>query len=142
MNKGMWLLCICVLIAGCEQGNSEPKVNGRWYTQSQLDIGKKVYVENCIGCHNENAHGTFSWRNPLPDGSYPPPPLNGSAHAWHHPLGVLKKVIDQGGVQMGGKMPGFGAKLNEKEELAVISYFQSFWPDEIYQAWITRGGLK
>lgn len=53
MNKGMWLLCICALVAGCEQGNSEPKVNGRWYTQSQLDIGKKVYVENCISCHNE-----------------------------------------------------------------------------------------
>ena len=142
MKKGMWLLCICVLVAGCDQGNSEPKVNGRWYTQSQVDLGKKVYAENCISCHKENAHGTFSWRNPLPDGSYPPPPLNGTAHAWHHPLGVLKKVIGQGGISMGGKMPGFDSKLSNNEKLAVISYFQSFWPDGIYKAWISRGGLQ
>ena len=147
MIKGAWLRCLyvlglCVLVAGCEQGNGEPRVNGRWYTQSQVDMGKKVYAENCIACHNENARGTFSWRNPLPDGSYPPPPLNGTAHAWHHPLGVLKKVIEQGGIPMGGKMPGFGSRLNDKEELAVISYFQSFWPDDIYKAWIARGGLN
>lgn len=142
MFKKVWLLLLIALVAGCEQGNSEPKVNGRWYTQTQLILGKKVYTENCIVCHGENAHGTFSWRTPNADGSYPPPPLNGTAHAWHHPLGVLKKVIEEGGIPMGGKMPGFGAKLNDDEKLAVISYFQSFWPDEIYNAWISLGGLK
>jgi hypothetical protein len=54
----------------------------------------------------------------------------------------LKKVIDEGGVPLGGKMPGFKDKLNEEEKLAVISYFQSFWNDEIYRAWLARGGLK
>jgi mono/diheme cytochrome c family protein len=68
--------------------------------------------------------------------------LNGTAHAWHHPLGVLKKVINEGGIPMGGKMPAFNDKLKDDEKLAVISYFQSFWPDEIYNAWISRGGLN
>jgi len=142
MHKSILVLCFSVLIAGCDQGTNEPRVDGRWYTQSRLDIGKKVYMENCIDCHGDNAHGTFNWMKPNADGNYPPPPLNGTAHAWHHPLGVLKNVIDQGGIPMGGKMPGFNGKLNDDEKLAVISYFQSFWPDQIYQAWISRGGLN
>lgn len=47
----------------------------------------------------------------------------------------------EGGVAMGGKMPGFRDKLTEAEKLAVIAYFQGFWTDEIYGAWIARGGL-
>jgi len=142
MKKVLWLLCLSVLVAGCEQGSSEPKVSGRWYTQSQVEQGRKVYAENCISCHLENAQGTFNWKAANPDGSYPPPPLNGSAHAWHHPMVILKKVIDEGGVPLGGKMPGFKDKLNEEKKLAVISYFQSFWNDEIYGEWLSRGGLK
>jgi mono/diheme cytochrome c family protein len=142
MNKGILFLCLSVLVAGCEQGSGEPKVAGRWYTPSQVELGRKVYADNCIGCHNPNAQGTTSWNEKGPDGSYPPPPLNGTAHAWHHPLKILKKVIDEGGIPLGGKMPGFGGKLNEDEELAVISYFQSLWPDEIYGEWLKRGGVK
>jgi mono/diheme cytochrome c family protein len=140
VKKLIWLMCTSLLLAGCEQG--EPKVPRRWYTPSQVELGKKVYAENCISCHNENARGTFSWRQTLPDGSYPPPPLNGTAHAWHHPIKILKKVISEGGVPLGGKMPGFGAKLGDDEILAVISYFQSFWSDQIYQEWQQRGGTN
>jgi len=39
-------------------------------------------------------------------------------------------------------MPGFGSKLNEDDELAIISYFQSFWSNEIYGEWLNRDGLK
>jgi len=142
MNKCVWLLFFCAVFAGCEKGSDEPRVAGRWYAQSQVELGRKVYAKYCIGCHRENAQGTANWNERSPDQSYPPPPLDGSAHAWHHPLGILKRVIDEGGVPLGGKMPGFKDKLNEKENLAVISYFQSFWADEIYNAWLTRGGLK
>jgi len=142
MNKVIWLMFISVLIAGCSESSNEPKVAGRWYAQSQVDLGRKVYADNCINCHMGNAQGTTSWKERTPDGKYPPPPLNGSAHAWHHPIVILKKVIDEGGVPLGGTMPGFKDKLNEKEKLAVISYFQSFWNDEIYGAWLERGGLK
>jgi len=140
MKKIALMLCLSLLLAGCEQG--EPKVAGRWYTQSQVELGKKVYVENCIGCHNENARGTFNWKNTDSEGNYPPPPLNGTAHAWHHPISILKKTIEQGGVPLGGKMPAFGAKLSDDEQLAVIPYFQSFWTNEIYEAWLSRGGIN
>ena len=84
----------------------------------------------------------FNWRKTLADGSYPPPPLNGTAHARHHPLSLLLRTIRKGGAQIGGKMPGFGKKLNEKEQLGSIAFFQSKWSDKTYQGWLQRGGIK
>lgn len=136
------VLLSSLVLAGCGDTSGEPKVAGRWYTQSQVDMGSKLYAQYCIGCHNENARGTFSWNVAGSDGSYPPPPLNGTAHAWHHPLNVLKRVIQQGGIPMGGKMPGFGSKLSDDDELAIISFFQSFWPNDKYGEWLKRGGLN
>lgn len=111
---------------------------GRWYSEQQVLLGKSVYDVNCISCHNPNARGTFKWKQPLEDGSYPPPPLNGSAHAWHHPLSVLLKTINDGGIQMGGKMPPFREVLKDSEKMAVIAYFQSYWNDDIYSRWLQR----
>jgi len=136
------IMFLSLVLASCGETSGEPKVAGRWYTQSQVDKGSKLYAQYCIACHNQDARGTFNWKTTGPDGKYPPPPLNGTAHAWHHPLTILKKVIEEGGIPMGGKMPGFGSKLNEDDELAIISYFQSFWSNEIYGEWLNRDGLK
>jgi mono/diheme cytochrome c family protein len=77
----------------------------------------------------------------LSDGSFPPPPLNGTAHTWHHPISLLLHTINNGGKALGGQIPAFGGKLSDAEKTAVIAYFQNRWPDEIYDAWIRRGGL-
>lgn len=111
---------------------------GRWYSLQQVETGKKVYDINCIQCHNPRARGILKWKEPLQDGSYPPPPLNGSAHAWHHSLPVLLKTINDGGIPIGGKMPPFRDVLTGEEKYAVIAYFQSFWSDEIYKRWLER----
>lgn len=134
------LLPISLLLVACEPG--EPTVQGRWYTQSQLDQGKQIYLTHCARCHGAGAQGSPVWNKPLADGSYPPPPLNGSAHSWHHPLWMLKKTIKEGGVAAGGKMPPFGDLLDDAQQSAVVAYFQSRWPDPIYEAWVERGGLK
>ena len=116
--------------------------NHRWYKSSQVSLGERIYADYCASCHGDQAQGlTADWKKKLADGSYPPPPLNGTAHAWHHPLPQLLRTIEQGGVPLGGVMPGFADKLNDNEKLAVIAYFQSYWPDEIYQHWLERGGL-
>ena len=92
-------------------------------------------------CHGENAEGLVSdWRQRLDDGSLPPPPLNGTAHAWHHPNAVLLQVINNGGAAFGGKMPAFAEVLDESEKLAAIAYFQNFWSDKIYAQWTQIGG--
>lgn len=123
-------------------GESEPTVDGRWYTPSQVEKGKTLFLANCASCHGAAAQGTQDWRTPLANGNYPPPPLNGTAHTWHHPLQGLKLTVQNGGQALGGTMPGFGGILSEADQEAVISYFQSRWNDKIYQAWISRGGLK
>ena len=39
-------------------------------------------------------------------------------------------------------MPAFKDKLTEQDKEAVIAFFQSYWPDEIYAEWLNRGGLE
>ncbi|MEQ8312908.1 MAG: cytochrome c [Gammaproteobacteria bacterium] len=114
----------------------------RWYTPEQVTQGAVVFAENCAQCHGEQAEGIHDdWRERLDDGSFPPPPLNGSAHAWHHPRSILLRVINNGGIPLGGQMPAFEDVLDEQEKLAAIAYFQDFWSDEIYGNWLEMGGV-
>ncbi len=115
----------------------------RWYTGAQLESGQKVFLGNCAVCQGKQAQGlTADWRLRLADGSYPPPPLNGTAHAWHHPLSQLRSSVRDGGIPLGGKMPGFKGRLSTDEQIAAIAYFQSFWTDELYEQWAQRGGVR
>ncbi len=126
-------------LAGCgSESSTAPEIH-RWYTPEQVRQGEMLFQQHCARCHGERAQGLVAdWKQRLPDGSYPPPPLNGTAHAWHHPLPVLRSTIRRGGVPLGGTMPGFGQTLNDTEIDAIIAWFQHFWPDETYQAWAER----
>ena len=128
---------LVALLSGCSEG----MVEGRWYTQAQIERGKTVFDDNCASCHGTNAQGSFNWRKRLEDGSYPPPPLNGRGHAWHHPFDMLMGTINQGGAPMGGQMPAFGDDLSKDDQKAAIAYFQSKWDKRIYDAWFERSGL-
>ena len=70
--------------------------------------------------------------------STPPPPLNGTAHAWHHPRKALIYTIKNGTQAIGGNMPAWKDKLTDDEIESIILWFQSKWPDELYQAWAQR----
>jgi len=124
----------CLLsLTGTAQASS-----GRWYSPEQLDTGEQLFQQNCAGCHGANAELTIDWKKTDSNGRYPPPPLNGTAHAWHHSLTQLKQTIQRGGEPLGGVMPAFESKFNDAEIDAVISYFQSQWPAQTYQKWATR----
>jgi len=113
--------------------------NDRWYSSDQAAQGKTVFTNNCASCHGKQAQGLVAdWKQPLADGKYPPPPLNGTAHAWHHPKAQLLRSINNGGIPLGGTMPAFADKLRDDEKLAAIAYFQSFWPEKIYRTWEKR----
>jgi len=100
-----------------------------------LARGEQLFKQNCASCHGDRAQGAPNWEKPGPDGKYPAPPLDGSAHAWHHPRVALIQVIKQGTQKIGGNMPAWQGKLSDSDIDAVIAYFQSLWPDEIYAAW-------
>jgi len=133
-------ILLSFVIVGCSENSAKiPTVPGRWYTEAQTLEGKDLYEANCISCHGVKGRGTVrNWQQTLEDGSYPPPPLNGTAHSWHHPKKALTLTINNGGLALGGKMPGFNDKLNDKQIDSLIAYIQSLWPDDIYRNWESR----
>ncbi|NIP23545.1 MAG: cytochrome c, partial [Phycisphaerae bacterium] len=86
--------------------------SGRWYTADQVELGEEIYRSNCLVCHKESGMATEDWKKKDVDGKFPPPPLNGTAHTWHHDLGILRKTVLEGGVKLGGSMPGFKGVLS------------------------------
>jgi mono/diheme cytochrome c family protein len=111
----------------------------RWYTSQQIANGKVLFQQHCAECHGQQAVGTPNWKVRLPDGSLPPPPLNGTAHTWHHQMPVLRLAITDGSQSSGGKMPGFRDKLSDQQIDSIIAWFQSLWNDEIYALWSGYG---
>lgn len=110
----------------------------RWYSEAQVDQGQSIYNTNCAICHGIDARSTPEWRKSMADGRYPPPPLDGTAHTWHHDLESLQRQINQGGIRYQGWMPAFGDSLRAEQVEAVIAYLQSLWPDSIYAAWLEK----
>jgi mono/diheme cytochrome c family protein len=121
------LLPILVLLAAAQPGIALE----RWFAPQHAAAGRPLYLQHCASCHGMQGEGAAQWRRRQADGSFPPPPLNGTGHAWHHPLKALHATIANGQ----GKMPGWGDRLATAEILAIIAWFQSQWPDEIYAAW-------
>ena len=115
--------------------SKESKKIARSSNFETVQKGFRVYQNNCASCHGSEGQGAANWQQVGADGKYPPPPLNGTGHAWHHPMAALVRTIKYGTVTMGGKMPAWGDKITDEEISAVISWFQSRWPDELYQAW-------
>jgi mono/diheme cytochrome c family protein len=151
------LTCLLVSLVGCSDNsdsvvqsqnlpiadiNGQAESEQRWYTAAQIEQGAAVFASNCAVCHGDQAQGlTENWRERLPDGNFPAPPLNGSAHAWHHSRAQLTQTIETGGEPFGGQMPPFDEILSDAEKLAAIAFFQSFWNEEIYLGWLDIGGL-
>lgn len=131
------VIAMTILTACSKQDDSQP-IKGRWYTGDQLKLGKQVFADNCAACHGNNAESIPNGT----DSSYSAPPLNGSAHAWHHSMSILIRTINEGGKELGGKMPGFKDKLSDAEKNAAIAYFQSYWDDRLYGIWKDNGNLK
>ncbi len=113
----------------------------RWYSDDQVTKGASLYASYCAGCHKANAEGTKNWRKAASNGKYPPPPLNGTAHAWHHSIKVMGSTIRNGGIKLGGTMPAFKDKLDAGQTLDVIAFFQSKWNDKAYSAWLKRNPI-
>jgi len=123
--------------SGTEQIASSDQIK-RWYKFEHVSAGAKVFKENCVACHGSQGQGADGWRKIGSDGKYPPPPLNGTGHSWHHPLNMLFYTVKNGSPGGQGNMPAWGEKLTEQEIVAAIAWFQSKWPDEIYEAWARR----
>ncbi|MDO9224844.1 MAG: cytochrome c [Pseudomonadota bacterium] len=119
-----------------------PAKVARQFDLGQMARGKDVYERHCQSCHGAEGKGQAGdWRARGADGKYPPPPLDDSAHAWHHPTAVLHRVIKHGGP---GGMPAWKDSLSDAGIDDVIVYIKSLWSDDIYAVWhdIERRSLE
>ena len=134
--RQIFFMISILLLVACEDEEAVTDT-GHWYTSAQMQRGNSLFQENCAACHGANAQGLADdWRIRDSNGNLPPPPLNGTAHTWHHSLDLLDQIIAEGGVLYEGNMPGFSDQLSREDRHAVIAYFQGFWTDEIYSAWM------
>ena len=104
---------------------------------TQVARGSAVYEKNCMECHGANGKGQpGDWRVRDAKGMYPPPPLDDSAHAWHHPTAVLMEAIRDGSPGGQGNMPAWKGRLTEQEMQDVVAYIKSLWSDPVYRLWL------
>ncbi len=113
-----------------------------WFTPDQIAQGRTLFRQHCAACHGHNAESTADWKQRDAQGRYPPPPLNGSAHAWHHSLDTLRLSIREGGQKLGGWMPPFEHILDARQIDSIIAFFQSLWPEPTYAGWAKTYAVK
>ena len=106
-------------------------------SKEQVELGKILYNKNCASCHGNKLEGAKDWQSLDEDGHRKAPPLNGTAHTWHHPDKLLHQIIKLGLPKLvkdyQGKMLGFENKLSDKDINSILAYIKTYWPKEIYQ---------
>jgi len=123
---GALFLCQVQIVLGSE----------RIYNEQELQRGKYLFQNKCAVCHGQNGEGTVTnWQQRDEQGKLPPPPLNGTAHTWHHSIPVLFRTIKEGTGSLGGSMPAWDGELSDDEILLIINWITSLWSDEIYNTW-------
>lgn len=118
-------------------GSSDVAPLDRDLDPAQVARGQAVYTQHCVECHGVEGKGLpGDWRVRDAEGKYPPPPLDDSAHVWHHPTTVLLEAIRDGSPQGEGNMPAWKDKLSEQEMHDVVAYIKSLWSDQVYRLWL------
>ena len=151
MRRITIVIAVSMLLAACDKPASETTSEAvkpvqqtaapvkpmpkREHDIAQVVRGAAVFKQNCAECHGANGEGAENWRQRDANDKFPPPPLNGDGHSWHHPLNALRYTIRNGTLAIGGSMPAWKGKLSDADIDAVITWFQSKWPDQAYAAW-------
>ena len=99
--------------------------------EDPLALGKRLYMGNCVSCHQADGKGVA--------GQYPP--LAGSEWVNGNPA-WMKRIVNNGfegpvtvmGQQYNNAMPAFGGKFSDKQMSAVISFVRT------NAEWGNRGG--
>ena len=133
------LIALLVLVA-CDNdkvtgGLPVPEAPERQYDPQQLAMGEKVYAAECASCHGDKAQGADNWEKRGSNGKFPAPPLDGSGHTWHHSTEILTGIIRNGSPDNKASMPAFESRLSDQDIESVIAWFQSQWPQPVYNAW-------
>ncbi len=123
---------VCLVLSACEKlPTGDLRKNNELVKK-----GEQIYKTHCLICHKAKGVGAKNWRKKDKQGILPPPPLNGTAHTWHHKRKYLIDFIKNGSPMGESIMPAWKSRLSNMQIIAVIAYIQSLWPEEIYQEWL------
>lgn len=78
--------------------------------------GASLYAESCASCHGAAGAG-------FARAGVPAPPLDGSAHSWHHSDTQILGLIRDGG----SIMPPVGRDWTDAQRTAVLTYVKTRW---------------
>jgi len=103
-----------------------------------VNMGEKVYLEQCASCHGVNLEGQVGWQDTMVDGMRFAPPHDKSGHTWHHPDEMLFNLTKYGFKAIINddykvNMPFYDDVLSDEEIIASLSYIKSTWPDEVIE---------
>jgi mono/diheme cytochrome c family protein len=136
--KDMAIPAIIVLIIGVSlgylwaQSSSIMKRDGSGLSPELVAKGEALYKKNCVSCHGEKGVG----ENPAniyamdAKGNYVAPPLNESAHAWHHTDEQLVETILDGSSR-NPRMIAWKNQLSKNDARALVEYIKSLWSERI-----------
>ena len=120
---------------GSQPASAEVDMPPRNQDMQQILRGGRLYQQHCATCHGKLAQGAANWRQRDEEGKFPPPPLDGSAHTWHHATAQLTEIIKYGTLDRGGNMPAWKDQLGDQDIADVLAWIKAQWPDEIYAQW-------
>lgn len=96
-----------------------------------ISKGEALYQKYCVSCHGEKGVG----ENPLniyatDEYGVIAPPLDESAHAWHHTDEALVEVILEGSSR-NPRMKSWKDVLTEEDARDLVGYIKSLWSPRI-----------
>lgn len=112
-------LLLVLGLAGCigREGPPTPQLD-----PAQVRAGDVLYRRHCADCHETGRLGA--------------PPHDSTGHSWHHPDGLLYRIVAEGAEAYAvpgapsGQMPAYVDRLAPADIEAVITYLKSRWNDE------------
>jgi len=84
--------------------------------------GLTLYKKYCTSCHGPNGRGEYRWQYKERGA----PPLDASAHAWHHSDSQLVSMILDKPVA-DSRMPPWRGILSRDDAIDIVAYMKTLW---------------
>lgn len=118
-HPGASVLAVAVILAGVLAGATLWSDGSDGATEpdaATVALGASLYAESCASCHGASGEG-------FARADVPAPPLDGSAHSWHHSDAQILGLIRDGG----SIMPAVGRDWTEAQRTAVLTHVKTRW---------------